>query len=193
MAPTIWTPEPIWRGRTVFVVGGGPSLKGFDFDRLRHRNVVALNAAGEDLPWADLLFFKSPDWRECRALIAGWRGIAATTSADPSLPASVWQVPRDLLPRARTSGQLAVSLAVRIGAARIVLLGFDWNREGGNYHDRYDRPGIAYRDVPPEVWGGYRRHAEQKDCEVLNATPGSSITEFPIVNPDEILCLTRAS
>lgn len=177
----------------VFVVGGGPSLAGFDFDLLRGRRVLAVNAAGEDVPWGDVLFFKSPDWPGCLPLLARWRGLAVSVS-DAPLPREVKRVrvAPPQMPRARTSGQYAVSLAMWMRAARIVLLGFDWNREGGNYHARYDRPGLAYRDCSPERWHGYRERAESVLCEIVNATPGSAIEEFRRVSLQDILCLAPA-
>ena len=184
-----WYPEPLFVNQTVFIVGGGPSLKGFDFTRLRDRRCIAINAAGADVPWADVLFFKSPDWPGCTELIESWRGLAVTVSAE-RLPPNVRRVAIDraTIPRARTSGQYAVSLAIMMRAKTVVLLGFDWNRQGGNYHPRYGKPGIAYRNVPPAVWGGYAARASRAGCEVLNATPDSAITEFPSVSLSDVLC-----
>ena len=34
----------MWKGRRCFVVGGGPSLQGFDFNVLKGELVIALNA-----------------------------------------------------------------------------------------------------------------------------------------------------
>lgn len=184
----LWTPEPLFAGSTAFIIGGGPSLRDFEFSRLRGRKCIAVNAAGNDVPWADVLFFKAPDWPGCISLIDGWKGFVVTVS-DAELPDNVKrvEVKRPHMPRARTSGQYAVSLAVMMKASRVVLLGFDWNREGGNYHSRYGRSGISYRDVPPHSWEGYRERAMKAGCEVLNATPGSLIAEFRKVDVSEVM------
>ena len=52
-----------WSGERCFVVGGGPSLRGFDWDRLAGERVIAVNRAYEVLPKAiicsmDLGFWK---------------------------------------------------------------------------------------------------------------------------------------
>lgn len=39
-------------GETVFLVGGGPSLEGFDFNKLKHEEVIVVNKALFDVPWA---------------------------------------------------------------------------------------------------------------------------------------------
>jgi hypothetical protein len=51
-----------WEGEPCFIIGGGPSLKGFDFNRLRGQGrVIAINRALEYAPWADVVFFM--DWK----------------------------------------------------------------------------------------------------------------------------------
>ena len=49
-------PDGSWSGRRCFIVGGGPSLKGFDFERLRGERVIAINKAFYDVPFADIVF-----------------------------------------------------------------------------------------------------------------------------------------
>ncbi|MCK9601764.1 MAG: hypothetical protein M0R06_22160 [Sphaerochaeta sp.] len=49
-------PDGAWRGKRCFIVGGGPSLKGFDFERLRGERVIAINKAFYDVPFADIVF-----------------------------------------------------------------------------------------------------------------------------------------
>jgi len=43
-------PTGIWKGRRCFIVGGGTSLKGFDFSQLRGELVIAVNRAMEYVP-----------------------------------------------------------------------------------------------------------------------------------------------
>jgi hypothetical protein len=178
-----WSPKPLWLGKTVFVVGGGPSLEGFDFALLRGRHCLAINEAFVDVPWADLLFFRDYEWfARNAAALADWPGLIVTVS-----PGAARDWPERLLlvaantremPRARASGQQSVSLAIIMRAARIVLLGFDWNHDGGNYHDRHPAPGLKYRGGLLESWHGYRERAARAGAEIINATPDSRIGEF---------------
>lgn len=60
-----WTvPGEAWAGQTAFILGGGPSLKGFDVERLRGRGkVIGVNNAGIDLaPWCNVLFWADKRW-----------------------------------------------------------------------------------------------------------------------------------
>src|SRR3972149_821520 len=51
-------PDGAWRGERCFIIGGGPSLAGFDFERLRGQGrIIAVNKAYLDAPFADILFF----------------------------------------------------------------------------------------------------------------------------------------
>ena len=194
-----WTPRSssgIWADQTVFIVGGGPSLKSFDFTRLRDRHVLAINAAFVDLApiatAADIVFFRDHEWfARNRAALAGWAGLIVTVSAAAKAdwPERVELVEANTaaMPRARTSGHQAVSLALMLAATRIVLLGFDWNLEGGNYHDRHDRPGLKYRGGLLDSWRGYRERAAAAGAVIINATRRSAIREFPMVDLGEEL------
>lgn len=45
-----------WRNETCFIIGGGPSLRGFDFERLRGKGrVIACNRVFLDVPFADMM------------------------------------------------------------------------------------------------------------------------------------------
>ena len=45
-----------WKGQRCFIVGGGESLKGFDFSFLHGEKVIAVNRAYEDVPDADIWY-----------------------------------------------------------------------------------------------------------------------------------------
>lgn len=177
----------------MFVVGGGPSLRGFDFARLRDRRCIAINSGAHDLPWADLLFFRDPEWFEReRALVEGFAGMIATvsSSAKAAMPERIHLLRANsrAIPRCRTSGQQCVSLAMVMQASRIVLVGFDWNREGGHYHDRYgDQPELRFMGGLLEAWQGYAARARRAGAVIVNATPGSAITQFERVSLAEEL------
>lgn len=50
-------PDNSWKGQRCFIIGGGPSLRGFDFERLKGERVIAINAAFKFAMFADILFF----------------------------------------------------------------------------------------------------------------------------------------
>lgn len=55
-----------WRGSRCFLIGGGPSLRGFDFSLLRGERIIAINRAIEFVPFAEL--FYSMDWSFYRGI-----------------------------------------------------------------------------------------------------------------------------
>lgn len=203
-ADEFWRPDrTLLAGETVFVVGGGASLIGFDFERLRGRRVFAVNAAGYSVPWADFLVFHDGSFGfRHRALIDAWAGLVVTTSAHakevmPDRLLRVESEKRDdfrpgvlAVKKGRSSGHTAVSIAVAVGARRIILLGFDGKVTDGrsHYHDHYEakNPGIYAKEFVP-AWEGWRAAASRIGVQVLNATPGSAIEEFPMVAIDDVL------
>ena len=78
--------------------------------------------------------------------------------------------------------RVAVDFMVELGIVatlrEIVLLGYDWNPDGGNYHARHIAPGLNYRSGLTQGWAGYRQRAASCGAIVINATPGSCINEF---------------
>lgn len=153
-APMQWWSVPNdWAGEPAFVVGGGSSLAGFDFGRLRGcGRIIAVNAALLDLPFADILFFNDARFLKGEAgrggfadALAGFDGLKVTTYrfATPRglsvchlrcCPGPLSGDPGALA--GRSSGARAMNLAYLLGADPVYLLGFDM-RPNGNFHDHY--------------------------------------------------------
>src|SRR5690606_38995743 len=155
-----WTvPAGAWDRQAAFILGGGPSLKGFDVERLRGRGkVIAVNNAGLDLcPWANVLFWADTrwlDWNHDRLHLhtGEWK----VTRKQPHIPLDsdvkylahkpfrLTHWPDRL--GGRCGGSSAINLAYLLGANPIILLGFDmrdmpmdrWKE--GNWHDRHLLP-----------------------------------------------------
>jgi len=89
----------------------------------------------------------------------------------------------------RNSGASAINLAYHLGAKRVVLLGYDMRRVDGEPNWHKDHP--AKDKNPYEL---YLRHfktiardADRLGLEVINCTPNSALTCFPIVPLEEYL------
>src|SRR5262245_11725062 len=52
-------PDTAWRGYRCFLIGGGPSLKAFDFSRLRGQRTIAINRSIEFVD-ANIWFSAAP-------------------------------------------------------------------------------------------------------------------------------------
>ena len=157
---TAWQPEPLFAGQTVFLLGGGPSLTPDDVARLRDRPTIAVNMAAALAPWADVLFFRDLDWfLRNRPLVGGWAGLAVTINRSAAIQGSAPGAPSvkrvatvhcadfpaagsAAIRYGRSSGHLAVSLAIAMGARRVALLGYDCRFVDGrsHFHDQYSAP-----------------------------------------------------
>ena len=205
-----WTAPRLWPGETCFILGGGPSLKGFDASMLRGRGrVLAINDAGLVMaPWADCLYFADRKWfeenlEEIDLYTGPTSGERLMVTRASDLDAKGRDVKRMVFCRnqplaqdrawlaGRSGGANAINLAVHLGASRIVLLGFDM-RPSGNWHNRHKRPQKAERypeAFVPELYQMAPLLA-RTGVQVLNATPGSALTCFAMVDLEGLLrCL----
>lgn len=155
-----------WKGKRCFIIGGGVSLVGFDFERLRGEKIIAVNRAFESCMFADILFFMDAV-NFHRWIIKGRLGIKAQEKFQKFKGHKVYlsisrnrRVSGAYMLRAveRTgltfslkqglfhgsnSGYGALNLAVCLGANPIYLLGFDMkfqrNKSGmkTHFHEGY--------------------------------------------------------
>lgn len=199
-----WEVPRIWKTATCFIIGGGPSIKKLDLERVRRAKgyTIAVNNSYQLAPWATILYFMDGVWHDWhRKNVREFSGLVITISDrclnKPRIKVlkrgtrNHYDPRRTHLARGGNSGHGAISVAIHFGAKRIILLGFDMKRINGqhNYHNDHKRtvPDSIYED---QYFAGFNALAE--DCqglgiEILNATPGSALPSFPIIHPDEVL------
>lgn len=146
-----WDTPRMWEGATVCIVGGGPSLKpgGQGYDKLMcarpapdvwpNTKWIGVNNAYEIAPWIDLLFFADCEWWKWN------RNAVLRNFPEDKIIATATSDVRDVngerikrLWRDRNNwsedpqkvhgwdgGTMCVNLAYHLGAAKIVLFGFD--------------------------------------------------------------------
>lgn len=90
------------------------------------------------------------------------------------------------------SGFQALNLAVQFGARKIVLVGFDMRLDRGSHWHGKHPPGLNNpSDSNLVIWrrvlNGAARQLAALGVEVLNASPVSTLTAFPIVTFEEAL------
>lgn len=77
----LWTPEPIFKGETVFCVASGPSLTQEIADKLKGHRVIVVNSSCLFVPWADVLFFTDSGWYDThKEIVRDWPGLIITMS-----------------------------------------------------------------------------------------------------------------
>lgn len=133
-------------GKTVLVVGGGPSLKDFDLSPGRALPTIAVNNAYQIAPWAQIVFCGDARWLVWHGDKLGplYSRVMTTAMDAPPTVARV-ELTKGPTERANTvwggdSGHRAVILAAKMGATRIILAGFDMRWEGGEAHWHPDHP-----------------------------------------------------
>lgn len=203
----LWhVPHGMWKGETVYIVGGGPSFLAVDPERLRGRRVIALNRSFETVPFADVLLladnrlftdsdirpgilsFKGqviglyPDYKDQDPRFAIMRRVKPPGFSDR----------RDTLTCSCTIMTAGIDFAQKAGAARLVLFGADGKKDKkgrAHHHREYTRWALI-----ESRWAAHRIALETlveplkiRGIEVLNASPGSAWPIWPIVNPDDVL------
>lgn len=197
-------PAGEWKGETAFILGGGPSLKSVDLDRIRQIGpTIAIKHALRLAPWAECLFWADARWLEwdkAEPEVLAHDAIWKVTTQQPS-PALLGHVqfigwgrrymgdeklskdPRML--GGYASGDAALNLAFLLGAERIIMLGFDMH--GGHWHDSKAEPGDGSRSRMVRAFELMAPAINAAGRQVINATPGSALQCFPVMSLDEAL------
>ena len=143
-----WHPRQWWSGQDVVIIGGGPSLRGFDWSALRTCLTVGCNDAFKlgpsvctvcvfgDMKWyithyKELEMFPNPIFTNQPSLHVGSPDWILT------VPRKIWGLHRDALGWGGNTGCSAINLALILGAMRGFLLGFDMKTKDDktNWHD----------------------------------------------------------
>lgn len=190
-----------WADKRVFLIGGGPSLKGFGFQRLRRAGVVvAINDAVKYAPWADCAVSIDTVWiRRTRYRLASFKGqqigIVPQDWGGPH-PSNMQCLRRISGPgfsgdmrsvyTGNNSGYAALHIALQRGAQQIYLLGYDMTGPG-HFHSGYRWPCVYGADQYPawsQMFGVLAEVARTRGARVVNCNPGSAIRcfEFQSIN-----------
>jgi hypothetical protein len=196
-----WAPDRSFQGRTVLLVGGGPSHVAFDLAQLEDVPFIAINSGCRHVrPMAtadDILYFTDNSWAENRPeLLRDWPGPVVTVNrnAKARLGAEVRRLDLDALTQTfqvrsdyvqASSGHIAACLATIMGARRIVLIGFECLQLDGRTHGHQDYsqddPVSVYEQCFIPGWRALAPALERMGVEVVNATPISAIDVFPMM------------
>ena len=192
------------RSNTAYVIGGGPSLAGFDFARLTGADKIGANKAAW-LAATDIFVTVDRNFHnQNQEAIGAFAGTAYVAVPDriASLPnVTYWSH----LPGAQfsmqpgalagsNSGFAALNLAFLLGYTEIALLGFDfqWDGNKSHFHEGYTR-----QNKQTDRFLGQWAHAFDlvqpillaHDVRVTNFTGprGSRVTAFPTLPLEELL------
>lgn len=192
----------LFPGSTIVCIGGGPSLAVGDVNQCRGTaRVIAVNDAYRLAPWADVLYACDPKWwkwHPAAASFAGLKyGLARASEAFPAGVETLKNTGADGIERSpsglrhgRNSGYQAINLAVHLGAARILLLGYDMKADPtGKTHWFGEHPDRA---VSPyhmfvQAFNGLQEELTALGIEIVNCSRWTALTQFQRLPIERVL------
>ncbi len=191
--------KPEWRGETVAILGGGPSLNAKDVAEVRARSWrrIACNDAFRLDPEADVVCWNDVRWYQWNrrevdvhtGLKITW-DLATTKDVKANLMRKRPSPPHlSIDPTAITAtntGQGAINVAFHFGVKRIVLLGFDMRVINGRnnwhaYHKGGGPAATAYSHIFGPAIAKAGAICEKKGIEIINATEMTALRCFPVI------------
>lgn len=132
---TPWKIEPIWNGETVAILGAGPDMTAELAETARGYKTIAVNRAVKFAPWADMFVALDPHhpfWEEAGNVgFKGMRVCGIECDIDALYAGMMYEnitISEVHSISVRNNALAAVRIAERIGAKKIILLGFDPER-----------------------------------------------------------------
>ena len=186
--------DGMWTGERCFLIGGGPSLRHFDWNRLHGERVIGTNFS---CPCPDISVVNDARIIRTKSTRSQWqemagekvfvnRHLCGPEEADFATVLCGVEEWSDSISQglviANNCGIPALNLADCLGAGIVYLLGFDMRGEGGRVarsHDCY-----------PEAWNGsdacyinmlraFGRWSQYVRASVWNLNPDSALECFP--------------
>jgi hypothetical protein len=203
-----------WPGATVVCLGGGPSLTADDVTYCRGKaRVIAVNDAHRLAPWADALYAADAKWWNYHGGVPTFTGpkygLQGTAHGlKPALAAGITILENtgdsglEVDPRGvrtgKNSGYQAINVAVHFGASRILLLGYDMhapNQASSHWFGQHPSELRAYSpyDAFLHLFASMPEPLQVLGVEVINCTPGSALTVFPLQPLREALGASEAA
>lgn len=183
----------------IYLVGGGPSLRGFDWSKLYNKTTIAINRAFEVCPKTSIIYFSDLrfwHWYQDKLIkhpakkITGSRLIHSDVINYKITGSKGLDLMAGCLRSGNSSGYAAINLAVHLGATRIILLGYDMSmqQQYHHWHNGYATlfSSRCFSKMLP-FFDSLKKPLERLAIEIVNACPGSKINVFPKIALDEIL------
>lgn len=195
-----WRVPQMWTGRTVAVLASGPSMTPHVAAAVRSIPTIVINDTFRLAPWAALLYAADAAWWRANPDAHAFAGLKVTVDSVPGVESlrnsgsSGFDPDPQSIRTGSNSGYQGVHIAAQAGAARILLFGFDMSAAKGAHWFGAHRNGLV--NTAPETYVRFiRRFSDLKTSldalgvEVINCTPGSALTCFPMRSLEEALAL----
>jgi hypothetical protein len=189
----VWTVTPEWKDQDAYIIGGGASLRDFDFSLLKGRNTIGCNDAfrlGEDI--CKVCIFGDASWfHKMKWDLEKFQNPIYTVT--PSLMRLnikfLRQMKRerhgihggDSLGWNYSTGGAALNLAINYGAKRVFLLGVDLREINNKTHWHDHRLCTTREQIFARFIKGFQAIQEQLalyNVEVVHVIDGESRLPF---------------
>lgn len=196
--------KPIFKNETVFIIGGGPSLKGFNWSSLKNKNTIAINKAYTVAPWSKVFYWTdSRFYKWYKNDIDKLNGLKYTINYNNVYKNDIkvlkkgkkhgLEINNTTIAHGDNSGCAAINLAYHLGATKIVLLGFDLDfNKDTHFHDGYPVNPTSKKIYKNRFFVSFRyisKELEKKNIKVLNASETSILDCFEKITHEEALTL----
>lgn len=177
---------------------------------IHNKHIIGVNNAYQIGNWIDILFFGDCSWYNVHRLaLIDFPGIKITSCPNRTFDKKerIKKLDRDKFHKKgissdkskvswnSNSGAASISVAAHLGVKRIILLGFDMaidnHSKYSHFHGSHRKPEQGIKSPP------FKRHlmgfpaikedAKNMGIEIINASPKSTIPEFPRVSVNELL------
>ncbi len=196
----------LWPGATVVCVASGPSLTADDVAYCRGRaKVIAVKDSIRLAPWAECVYGAGGDsgawWKINGPALMWYDGLRYTLDPAAEKWATVLtntgfvglESDPSGLKTGKNSGYQAINLAVHLGAARIVLLGFDMTdgpageQRWFGAHPWATRPWRELGQMVAPIFETLVQPLADEGIEIINASRRTALTCFPRMSLAEAL------
>lgn len=177
---------------TIVCLGCGPSLNAEDVAYVRGKApVIAINAAYELAPWADVLYCCDASFWRQRGGVPSFAGLKYSVEVTPekfgvhrltNTGMNGLELDPSGLRTGKNSGYQAINLAVHLGASRILLLGYDLRMVQGRQRFTTTYAG-GNATLYPQFIEKFQTLVEPLNdlgVEVVNCTKSSALKCFPM-------------
>lgn len=211
MRPIIQELKTKFSGTNVFIIGGGNSIRDFDFSRLEGRNVIAVNSAYKFVGADAVIYWGDGAWgaenertglsdHPSKYKFSARLNIDSSIQQEKTGPAGCYWLKKtgsfgydsnESHVRGNNSGGNAINFAINLGAARVILMGFDMGYINGksHFHNEYQRsvPVMDYNDVFIPSLESLAKNITHLPVKVINCNSESRLRCFEFGNVEDYL------
>lgn len=198
---------PAWKGLTAVCIAGGASLTQEQVDAVKGCKIIAINDAYKLAPNANILYACDSKWWDWHNGVETFKGLRlqhlCENKADnafmpyPDIDCVIstgkqgFEERPDGIRHGGNSGYQALHVAMHLGAANILLLGYDMHQNTGKSHWFGDHPSGKQRESIYSEWlecfPALEVAAKERGQRIINCTPGSALECFEKINIKDVL------